>query len=339
MEYLKKFIIKEENAISDVVTTTAPQNPTPKLNVLVIDSDDKDWTLLFENSVTQSGKSIHVTKCRWESMIVRAERNRAIVYIKPNEKPMRPEEGRERQCSPDFVIVRKLVRGLNKNDDYTNALFGLMFAGIPAINSLESIVMCLERPVVNAALNQLRKKHGQKFPFIDQTYFSHATPQAMLFTPSLPVVVKVGYAEAGYGKMKFENAGDFNDFKGVLALHSDYVTVESFIDNREYDLRIQKIGNKFRAYKRINHNWKGNVGTSFVEEIPMTEEFQFWADEAGQLFGGMDILTVDAIHTKDGKDYILEINDTASGLFGKNEIEDMEYIRDLCLQKINTLQL
>jgi len=272
-------------------------------------------------------------------MIVNAQFRKALVYIKPNEKPLKPEEGQNRTCSPDFILVRKLVRGLNEYQDYSSVLFGLLFAGIPAINSLESNVQCLERPVVNAELNKLRKIHPKKFPFIDQNYYSHATPQAMLFTPSLPVVVKVGYAEAGYGKMKFEDSGDFNDFKGVLALHNDYVTVESYIDNREYDLRIQKIGNHYRAYKRVNPNWKGNVGSSIVEEIPMTEVFKFWAEECGKLFGGMEILTVDAIHTKDGKDYILEINDTASGLHVPNELEDMRYIRDLCLEKINYLKL
>jgi len=115
--------------------------------------------------------------------------------------------------------------------------------------------------------------------------------------------------------------------------------MESLVEDREYDLRIQKIGNHYRAYKRLNAHWKGNVGTSFVEEIPMTDEFKFWAEECGKLFGGLDILTVDAIHTKEGKDYILEINDTASGLYGKNELEDMGFIRDLCIEKMNKLNL
>uniref|UniRef100_A0A6B2L9H5 ATP-grasp domain-containing protein n=1 Tax=Arcella intermedia TaxID=1963864 RepID=A0A6B2L9H5_9EUKA len=335
---MKKFVKKEEKEQTVVTTETPPKN-TPKFNILIIDSDDKDWYKIFEGCETKSGKTIQIAKCRWESIIVRSERGKAIVYIKPNEKPLRPEEGRDRQFSPDFVLVRKLVRGLTKHEDYSNALYGLLFAGLPAVNSLTGVHMCLERPVVNGALNELHKKHGKAFPFIEQTYFSHATPQSMLFTPSLPVVVKIGYAEAGYGKMKFENQGDLNDFKGVLALHHDYVTVEGYVENREYDLRIQKIGKHYRAYKRVNPNWKGNVGTSFVEEIPMNDTYLFWAEECGKLFGGLDILTVDAIHTTDGKDYILEINDTASGLWGKNEIEDMEHIRDLCLERINSLNL
>jgi len=340
MDYFKKKRMPKDSHNQPSTTLENTKEPTKsKLNLLIIDSDDKDWYKIFEGYETASGKAFNILKCRWESMIVRADNGKAVVYMKPNEKPLRPEEGRERQCSPDFILVRKLVRGLTAHEDYTNALYGLMFAGIPAVNTLEAVHMCLERPVVNAALNSLKRRLLKNFPFIDQTYYSHATPHAMLFTPELPVVVKVGYAEAGFGKMKFENSGDLNDFKGVLALHHDYVTIESFIENREYDLRIQKIGDHYRAYKRINANWKGNVGTSMVDEIPMTDQYKLWAEECGKLFGGLDILTVDAIHTPDGKDYILEINDTASGLLAKNEIEDMGHIRDLCIRRINELKL
>ena len=33
----------------------------------------------------------------------------------------------------------------------------------------------------------------------------------------LPIVVKVGYAEAGYGKMKFEQQDQLTDFRRYLA--------------------------------------------------------------------------------------------------------------------------
>ena len=71
-----------------------------------------------------------------------------------------------------------------------------------------------------------------------------------------------------------------------------------------------------------------------MQEIEVTEEFKFWAEAAGELFGGMDILTVDAVHTKSGENYILEINDCASGLAAENEIEDMRHMRDLVIQRL-----
>jgi len=66
----------------------------------------------------------------------------------------------------------------------------------------------------------------------------------------------------------------------------------------------------------------------------MTDEFLFWAEESGKLFGGMEILTVDAIRAN-GRHYIIEINDTASGLYGPNEKVDMGHISELVVQKLN----
>jgi hypothetical protein len=46
----------------------------------------------------------------------------------------------------------------------------------------------------------------------------------------------------------------------VLALNGDYCTGEPFYEG-EYDLRIQKIGQHYRVYKRISMgNWKTNTG-------------------------------------------------------------------------------
>jgi len=157
----------------------------------------------------------------------------------------------------------------------------------------------------------------------------------MHFTPDFPLVAKIGSAEAGYGKMRFVASNDFGDFRGCLALHKDYVTLERLIEDREYDIRVQKIGTHLRAYKRQNSNWKGNVGNCVLEEIEVTDMFRAWAEECGKLFGGMDILTVDAIHTKEGKDIILEINDTASGFAPMNLEEDMCHVRDLVIQRMH----
>eukprot|EP01130_Rhizamoeba_saxonica_P019148 TRINITY_DN981_c0_g2_i1.p3 TRINITY_DN981_c0_g2~~TRINITY_DN981_c0_g2_i1.p3 ORF type:complete len:163 (-),score=48.05 TRINITY_DN981_c0_g2_i1:686-1174(-) len=159
----------------------------------------------------------------------------------------------------------------------------------------------------------------------------------MLFTPEYPIVVKVGSAEAGYGKMKFDATNQFNDFRGCIAMYDDFATIESFVENRAYDLRIQKIGDKYRSYKRTSSNWKGNVGSSIVEEIEMEDIFMVWIDEASSLFGGMDILTVDAIRTEDGRDFILEINDCASGFLPNREEEDMGHVRDLIINRLEDL--
>jgi hypothetical protein len=56
----------------------------------------------------------------------------------------------------------------------------------------------------------------------------------------------------------------------------------------------------YRAFKRISvsGNWKTNTGTSMIENIDLTDNFKHWADLASDMFGGLEICTVDAIFSK-----------------------------------------
>ena len=85
----------------------------------------------------------------------------------------------------------------------------------------------------------------------------------MAIGPEFPAVVKVGHAHAGFGKMKIVHHHDFADFKSVIALTTHYCTGEPFY-NGVYDLRIQKLGDRYRAFKRfsVSGNWKTNTGSS-----------------------------------------------------------------------------
>jgi glutathione synthase/RimK-type ligase-like ATP-grasp enzyme len=59
-----------------------------------------------------------------------------------------------------------------------------------------------------------------------------------------------------------------------------------------------------------------------------------WAELAGTILGGLDILTVDAMH-RNGEELIIEINDTASGLASENKAVDMQHIVDVCVNRMN----
>jgi len=173
---------------------------------------------------------------------------------------------------------------------------------------------------------------SDNFPLISQYFYS--SNRSMSITPEYPIVVKVGHVHAGLGKMLLENHHLFEDLAGVLAIHDDYCTAEPFIEG-EYDLRIQKIGNHYRVYKRIGfgHSWKTNVGSAVLEEIPLTVQYKTWVDTVASV-SGMDILALDVIHAKDGKEYILEVNGSPIGLGPTNEIADSKHMRDLIIAKL-----
>jgi len=87
----------------------------------------------------------------------------------------------------------------------------------------------------------------------------------------------------------------------------------------------------------MGNNWKTNTGTSVIEEVQLTDQYKLWADECSKIFGGIDILAVDAIHTATGKEYIMEVNDTSIGLAPDNELEDMGHIRDLVMKQMELI--
>eukprot|EP01111_Echinosteliopsis_oligospora_P011039 TRINITY_DN3541_c0_g1_i1.p1 TRINITY_DN3541_c0_g1~~TRINITY_DN3541_c0_g1_i1.p1 ORF type:complete len:295 (-),score=86.44 TRINITY_DN3541_c0_g1_i1:74-958(-) len=204
------------------------------------------------------------------------------------------------------------------------------------MNSLESAYMCLERPIVFGELKQIQKKlkkEGIVFPLIQQNYYPHH--REMIITPDFPLVGKIGHAHAGYGKMKIKSDEEIQDFKSIIAINNDYVTLEPFVQ-WDFDMRIQKIGRDYRGFKRTSPNWKGNTGnSSVIEDLEVTPVYKRWVDECSRLFGGLDILGLDLLHSKEtGRDYILELNDTAIGLVHKYEIEDMSLMRDMALAKL-----
>ncbi|MDP2436416.1 MAG: hypothetical protein Q8P67_11770, partial [archaeon] len=198
-------------------------------------------------------------------------------------------------------------------------------------NSLHSIYMASQRVLMMAELNKIRTLVGAElFPVIDQNYYSRAAD--MTIGPQFPAVLKISAAHAGFGKTICQDHHHWADLRSVVAVTPHYTTAEVLLDG-EYDLRIQRIAagpgqeTNYRVMRRISisGNWKTNTGTSMVDIIPLTPSFKLWADLAAQIFGGLDICAVDVIHDrKSGRDFILEVNDTAIGLHPDTEIYETD---------------
>ncbi|KAL7532857.1 hypothetical protein ACHAWF_004263 [Thalassiosira exigua] len=324
------------------------------LILLVIQSDNTnyDWVQIFSGRQTRDGRQIEVVQAGWDELHVTADSpamsphncpprcgnsKLAIVHILQQSKDGNRES---RTIRPDFVLVRNEVRGGKHTQDYRNALFGLMYANIPSVNSLKSIYSFLERPIVQGELHKIQSSLGSEgidlFPVIPQSYFASDT--TMMYGSKFPVVLKVGHAHAGLGKMKVANHHDWEDVRSVVAIaDGKYCTAEPFI-NGEYDIRIQKIGGNYRAYKRrsLSGTWKTNTGYSIIDVVELIPDYKRWIDEACKMFGGLDICTVDAIHDSGtNKDYIMEVNGTSSGLLPEYAGEDNMHICDLVVDKMN----
>lgn len=66
-----------------------------------------------------------------------------------------PLHSYHRSFRPDFVLIRQHAFGMAENEDFRHLVIGMQYAGLPSINSLESIYNFCDKPWVVRHLSPL----------------------------------------------------------------------------------------------------------------------------------------------------------------------------------------
>ncbi|KAL9644488.1 hypothetical protein ABK040_009353 [Willaertia magna] len=318
------------------------------LNIVIFDGNTgHDWKSIFTEYEKKINFKYRLIQCSWmetaittfiePSKNVDEKKETCLMKIAPVFDSLsdirRPETI---TIKPNFLIIRNQCRALTEESDKRDVLYGLMISDIPSINTLQSMYQCLERPIMYAGLRTIEKKLGsKKFPLIPFNY--HSSYQQMIISPEMPCVVKVGHAHRGMGKMKVSDTTQWADLRTIIALNDTYSTCEPFIDVA-YGIRIQKIGKNYRAFKKemSGSGWKSHFGGSSLVEMELKDEHKLWVDECAKQFD-LDLCAVDALCDKNGKEYIIELNDSAIGFTTGFWVEDTRNVVELAIEKIKKI--
>ena len=331
----------ETAASSSLASARAAVTSSPRLRLVTLRVVQTSWDDM------DVGPCDNYTPLRTSSGVAAASQGfhhisgRCVVNVKRRWIDGRPvENGPERSFRqltifPDFVLIRNEVTTPARC--FRHKLLGLLYANVPSMNSLLTVLLCADRPVLHAMLNRLSLMPSGStpaptlvggdsvgivtasavvppLPLIPQQFFP--STEGFFYGQAFPAVVKFGSAHAGVGKILIQDHHQMEDVRSLLVCTKEgHCLAEPFIEGA-YDLRIQKIGPHIRVMSRcsVNGAWKTQTGTCILEELPdFPERYRRWIQAAARMFvrnsGGVG-------------------NRSTAG--GDNDDDENEYVMDIC---------
>jgi hypothetical protein len=206
-------------------TVAEQQRPEKKpVTLLVLQMDDYDWPAIFSGFTLQDGRQIRVIQTGWDQIQVHADTYSSaglcveVRTLAPSASHAACVPGRHITVQPDFLLIRNEVK--MPHFDGRSRLDGFLFADLPSVNSLQSVLTCCSRAAVSGQLHRFQRELGKEaFPVMKQHFAS--SHRSLMYGYTFPAVVKVGSAHAGAGKMKIADHHQMSDFRSVLQMMPD----------------------------------------------------------------------------------------------------------------------
>jgi ribosomal protein S6--L-glutamate ligase len=198
------------------------------------------------------------------------------------------------------------VGAIKPHPSHRTVLELLRFARVTCVNPVHVLLRSYDRL---AMLQELREAELPVVPC------SMALGEQVLerLQPTFPVVGKIGNYHGGWGKARLQDEAAWTDFKDLVFLSDDYVTIEPAIEYVQ-DIRCVAVGEQIWAMSRRGRFWKANTQTASYEIIAVPPLLVDYTRRAMQHFSA-DLLGLDFLQTSDGQFVLLESNDTP-GLTG-----------------------
>ncbi|KAK6748629.1 hypothetical protein RB195_001319 [Necator americanus] len=199
----------------------------------------------------------------------------------------------------------------------------MIAAGILFVNSHTSMIAFMDKNNLKKQLRKLVLADSSRIPILPTIHYPHFHKFHQPTT--FPVVISVNEGYQGIGKIKVNSNEELCDVEGMLLIMGKgdtEVEVEPYVELK-YDLHVQKIGNDIKTFLRrgISKNWKSNVGSSVLEQIHTTDRHKQYLHAICEHVGRMSICSIDILVSKEGREYVHDINDVIA-LFGESQEDD-----------------